>query len=103
MAPWVPLSSVRFGQVVADRQGWPYRVCQLPLPNDGNRRDNIEGTRKPLSLWFRAMWLITSQKNGISALALQRQLGLTRYDMVWTWLHKLRRAMVRPGRERLSV
>jgi hypothetical protein len=48
------------------------------------------------------MWLITSQKNGISALALQRQLGLTRYDTVWTWLHKLRRAMVRPGSERLS-
>ena len=62
----------------------------------------FEGTRKPLSLWFRAIWLITSQKNGISALALQRQLGLKRYDTVWTWLHKLRRAMVRPGRELLS-
>jgi len=62
----------------------------------------FEGTRKPLSLWLRAMRLITSQKNGISVLALQRQLGLTRYETVWTWLHKLRRAMVRPGRERLS-
>jgi len=61
----------------------------------------FEGTRKPLQLWFRAMWLITSQKNGVSALAVQRQLGLKRYETVWTMLHKLRRAMVRPGRDRL--
>ena len=47
------------------------------------------------------MWLVTSEKNGISALGLQRQLGLKRYDTAWTWLHKLRRAMVRPGRDRL--
>lgn len=62
----------------------------------------FEGTRKPLRLWFLAMWLITSEKNGISALGLQRELGFTRYETVWTWLHKLRRAMVRPGRDRLS-
>ena len=61
----------------------------------------FEGTRKPLRLWFRIMWLVTSQKTGASALGLQRQLGLRRYETVWTWLHKLRRAMVRPGRERL--
>jgi transposase-like protein len=48
------------------------------------------------------MWLITGEKNGISALGLQRQLGFRRYETVWTWLHKLRRAMVRPGRDRLS-
>jgi transposase-like protein len=48
------------------------------------------------------MWLVTSQKNGISALGLQRELGIGRYETVWTWLHKLRRAMVRPGRDRLS-
>jgi len=53
-------------------------------------------------LWFRAMWWITSQKNGASALALQRILGLGGYHTAWTWLHKLRRAMVRPGRDRLS-
>lgn len=62
----------------------------------------FEGTRKPLRFWFLAMWLITSEKNGISALGLQRELGFTRYETVWTWLHKLRRAMVRPGRDRLS-
>lgn len=62
----------------------------------------FQGTRKPLSLWFRAMWYVTGQKTGASALGLQRVLGLASYRTAWTWLHKLRRAMVRPGRERLS-
>ena len=48
-----------------------------------------------------AMWFVTSQKNGVSALGLQRVLGLGSYETAWTWLHKLRRAMVRPGRDRL--
>ena len=62
----------------------------------------FQGTRKPLTLWFRAMWWVTSQKNGASALGLQHVLGLGSYETAWTWLHKLRRAMVRPGRDRLS-
>lgn len=62
----------------------------------------FEGTRKPLRLWFKAMWLVTSQKNGASAMTLQRVLGLGSYQTAWTWLHKLRRAMVRPGRDRLA-
>ena len=59
-------------------------------------------TRKPLPLWFRAMWLITSQKTGANARGVQRVLGLGSYETAWTWLHKLRRAMVRPGRDRLA-
>jgi transposase-like protein len=62
----------------------------------------FEGTRKPLRTWFMAMWFVTSQKNGVSALGLQRVLGLGSYETAWTWLHKLRRAMVRPGRGCLS-
>jgi hypothetical protein len=62
----------------------------------------FEGTRKPLRTWFMAMWFVTSQKNGVSALGLQRVLGLGSYETAWTWLHKLRRAMVRPGRDRLN-
>jgi transposase-like protein len=62
----------------------------------------FQDTHKPLRLWFRAMWYITSQKNGTSALGLQRILGMRSYKTAWTWLHKLRRAMVRPGRDRLS-
>ena len=62
----------------------------------------FQDTRKPLRMWFLAMWFITSQKNGVSALGLQRVLGLGSYETAWTWLHKLRRAMVRPERERLT-
>ena len=56
----------------------------------------------PLTLWFRAMWQVTSQKNGMSALGLQRVLGLGSYKTAWAVLRKLRRAMVRPGRDRLD-
>jgi transposase-like protein/Zn ribbon nucleic-acid-binding protein len=62
----------------------------------------FQDTRKPLRDWFRAIWYVTSQKNGASALGLQRILGLGSYLTAWSWLHKLRRAMVRPGRERLT-
>jgi transposase-like protein len=62
----------------------------------------FQATRKPLVMWFRAMWYVTSQKNGASALGLQRVLGLGSYETAWTWLHKLRRAMIRPERDRLS-
>ena len=48
------------------------------------------------------MWWVTNQKSGVSALGLQRALGLGSYKTAWTWLHKLRRAMVRPGRDRLA-
>jgi transposase-like protein len=62
----------------------------------------FEGTRLPLVLWFRTMWYVTSQKNGASALGMQRVLGFGSYQTAWAWLHKLRRAMVRPGRDRLK-
>jgi len=62
----------------------------------------FQDTRTPLPLWFRAIWWVTSQKYGASALGLQRVLGLGSYRTAWTWLHKLRRAMVRPGRDRLT-
>ena len=62
----------------------------------------FEGTRKPLRLWFQAMWYVTNQKHGVSALGVQRILGLGSYQTAWTWLHKLRRAMVRPGRDLLN-
>lgn len=59
----------------------------------------FEGTRKPLRSWFHAMWLITSQKNGASAMNIKRVLGLGSYQTAWAWLHKMRRAMIRPGRD----
>ena len=62
----------------------------------------FEGTRKSLVLWFRAIWWVTSQKSGASAKSVQRILELGSYQTAWAWMHKLRRAMVRPGRDRLS-
>ena len=59
-------------------------------------------TRLPLRVWFQAIWLVTNQKSGVSALGLQRTLGLSRYETAWAILHKLRRAMIRPGREPLT-
>ncbi len=62
----------------------------------------FEGTRKPLRIWFQAMWYVTSQKFGGNALGLQRVVGFGSYQTAWAWLHKMRRAMVRPGRDRLN-
>ena len=62
----------------------------------------MHGTRKPLRVWFRAMWWVCTQKTGGSAKGLQRLVGLGSYQTAWTWLHKLRRAMIRAGREPLA-
>ena len=62
----------------------------------------LQDTHKPLTMWFRAIWWVTAQKTGASALGLQAILGLGSYKTAWAWLHKLRRAMVRPGRDRLG-
>lgn len=61
----------------------------------------LHRTRLPLTQWFWAAYLVTTHTPGLSALQLQRQLGIDRYETAWTMLHKLRRAMVRPDRERL--
>lgn len=62
----------------------------------------FQDTHKPLRLWFQAIWYIVNQKNGVSALGLQKALGLGSYHTAWEWLHKLRRAMVRPNRDKLN-
>jgi len=61
----------------------------------------LHRTRTPLTRWFWAAYLVTTHTPGLSALQLQRQLGIRRYETAWTILHKLRRAMVRPGRDLL--
>ena len=88
-------------------RAWPVRKVWFECAGCGRQTSVTAGTvfqdsRKPLTLWFRAIWYVTSQKTGTSALGLQRVLGLGSYQTAWTWLHKLRRAMVRPGRERLQ-
>jgi len=86
---------------------WPVRTVLWQCANCGRQTSVTAGTifqdtRTPLTTWFRAMWSVTSSKTGTSALALQQVLGLGSYQTAWAWLHKLRRAMVRPGRDRLS-
>ena len=61
----------------------------------------LHNTKVPLTQWFWAAYLMTTDKRGISALLLQRQLGLGRYETAWMMLHKLRRAMVNATREPL--
>src|SRR5260370_39600058 len=88
-------------------KSWPVRVVLLQCVGCGHQTSVTAGTifqdtRTPLKLWFHAMWWVTTQKNGASALGLQRVLGLKQYQTPWTWLHKLRSAMVRPGRDLLT-
>jgi transposase-like protein/transcription elongation factor Elf1 len=89
-------------------KGWPVRERGLMQCTACGRQTSVtagtifQDIRTPLPVWFRAMWAVTSQKTGISALGLQRELGLRSYKTAWAWLHKLRRAMVRPGRDRLT-
>ena len=88
-------------------KSWPLRKVLLQCAACGRQTSVTAGTifqdtRSPLPLWFRAMWWVTTQKTGASALGLQRVLGLNRYETVWTWLDKMRRAMVRPGRDLLA-
>ena len=90
----------------AGREAWPVRrerwrcgQCRYEMSTAGTI---FQDSHLPLRTWFRAMWQVTSQKNGISALGLQRVLGLGSYKTAWAMLHKLRRAMVRPGRDRLQ-
>ena len=62
----------------------------------------FDKTRTPLRVWFAAAWYVTNQKQGVSALGLQRVLGLNSYQTAWAMLHRFRRAMVRPDRDLLS-
>ena len=89
------------------KRSWPVRAVLLECAGGGCQTSVTAGTifqdtRTALPVWFRAMWWVTTQKNGASALGLQRVLGVKKYETAWTMLHKLRRAMVRPGRDLLT-
>ncbi len=76
--------------------------AQYVVPDIRYRRNDFQDTRKPLRTWFTAIWWVTTQKNGASAAGLQQVLGLGSYQTAWTWLHKIRTAMVNPNRTKLS-
>lgn len=62
----------------------------------------LHNTKTPLTVWFWAAYLMTTDKRGVSALLFQRQLALRRYETAWMILHKFRRAMVNVTREPLQ-
>ena len=87
----------------------PYRASRTRLMcQDCGRQSTVtagtifDKTRTPLKVWLAGAWYLTSQKQGVSALGLQRVLGLGSYQTAWTMLHRFRRAMVRPDREHLK-
>jgi len=95
-----PRCEWRGGWRIGQRRMWMCASC-------GVKSSVTAGTifhrsHTPLSTWFAAAWFVTSTKNGVSALALKQQLGFGSYETAWAWLHKLRRAMVRPDRDQLS-
>jgi transposase-like protein len=88
-------------------KSWPVGDILFECSKWGHQTSVIAGTifqdtRKPLKAWFTAIWWITTQKNGASAKGLQQVLGLKSYKTAWTWLHKIRKAMVHPNRIKLS-
>ena len=91
-----------------NQKAWPVRAGRLwHCVACGHQTSVTAGTlfqdtRTPLTTWFRAMWWVTTPKSGMSAVDAQRVLGLRSYTTAWVWLHKLRRAMVRPDRDRLA-
>ena len=67
----------------------------------------IEGTvfqssHTSLPDWFMVMWHVCSRKNGVSALSIMRDMQFGSYNTAWLCLHKLRKAMVLPGRDTLE-
>ena len=82
------------------RQLWQCKRCGFQV--SATAGTVMHKTRTPLSLWFWAAYLVATHTPGISALQLQRQLGISRYETAWLTLHKLRRAMVAPERSPLT-
>jgi transposase-like protein len=87
--------------------GWAVDDGRYKCAGCGARTSVTAGTlfdrrRTPLTVWFTACWMFAAQKDGISALSLQRALEIGSYPTAWAMLHRLRSVLVRPGRDRLT-
>jgi transposase-like protein len=89
----------RRAYAIVKRRSWQCAACRFQVSLTSGTI--LHNTKIPLTSWFWAAYLMTTDKRGVSALLLQRQLGLRRYETAWMMLHKLRRAMVNTSRERL--
>ena len=87
--------------------GWPVADGRYKCAGCGARTSVTAGTlfdrrRTPLTVWFTACWMFAAQKDGVSALSLQRALEMGSYQTAWAMLHRLRSVLVRSGRDRLT-
>ncbi len=87
------------GYHLVEHRRWQCAACRYQVSLTAGTI--LHNTKTPLPVWFWATYLTVTDKRGISALLLQRQLGLRRYETAWMLLHKLRRAMVNTTREPL--
>ena len=62
----------------------------------------FQESKKSILVWFHIMWWVVAQKTGASASNMKDFMGFGTYETAWQWLHKLRRIMVRSGRENLT-
>jgi hypothetical protein len=81
------------------RQGTTFECADCGHQTSLTSGTVLEKTRKPLKMWFRAIFEISTRRTGISGKDLQRIMGFGSYETAWTWLHKLRSAMVRSDSE----
>jgi len=79
-----------------------YMCCRCEYQQSITAGTIFHGTRKPLTIWFKALWWFSTRKSGINAVCLQGLLGLGSYDTAWRWLQKLRTCTIFPDREKLS-
>ena len=102
LAERVSVSSVRTCGGLSGGGPGAVAVQRVSLPGLGHGGDGDASYARALADWFWAAYLVTTHTPGFSAWQLQRQLGLRRYETAWTMLQKLRRAMIRPERDRIA-
>lgn len=93
-------------------RGEPYRFVNRPmvLCCRSCRRDIrltantvMHRTKLPLEIWFWAAYLVASSTPGVSALEIQKKLGIKTYETAFQLMHKLRSAMVRPDQDKIGA
>ena len=89
----------RDAYVLVDQRRWQCTGCRHQVSLTSGTV--LHNAKLPLTQWFWAAYLMTTDTRGISAVGLQRQLGLSRNETAWLMLHKLRRARVNAAREPL--
>jgi predicted RNA-binding Zn-ribbon protein involved in translation (DUF1610 family) len=85
-----------------ETKAWTHECADCGKQTSVTAGTVMHGSKLPLTVWFWAAYLMATHSNGISALQLQKQLGLGSYRTAWMLCAKLRRAMVAPGRQPLA-